>query len=102
MKTPEQPPPLRNHRNSRGDNFIGRKQADLAVLKANFALLVGHLAGNRLEERRLAGAVRAYQRNDAALRHCEVDAEQGLKVAVFCDEVADFEHLRHDQTSIPM
>ena len=52
-------------------------------------------AGDRAQRRRLAGAVRADERDDLALVHVEVDAVQRRDVAVRDFEVADAEERGH-------
>ena len=56
-------------------------------------------AGDALDERRLAGAVRAEQAVHLGLEHVEVDALERLDPGELLDQVADLEDLRHWTTS---
>ena len=58
-----------------------------------------HRAGDTLDERRLACAVRAEQAVNLGLEHVEVDALERLDARVLLDQVANLEDLRHRTTS---
>ncbi|MCY1306812.1 hypothetical protein D9M70_566950 [compost metagenome] len=51
-----------------------------------------HEAEDRIDRRRLAHAVAAHERDDLALPHIEIDAEERLRCAVEGFEAFQFEH----------
>ena len=65
----------------RGD-LVGRGVGDVAAVEDDGAAIGRDDAGDRLQERGLAGAVGAEQGDDLALVDLEVDAEEHLHVAV--------------------
>ena len=65
----------------RGD-LVRRRVGDVAAVEDDRALVGLDHAADGLEQRRLAGAVRAEQRDDLALVDLEVDVEEHLHVAV--------------------
>ena len=78
---------------ARGD-LVRRRVGDLAPVEDHRAAVGLDHAGDRLQQRRLAGAVRAEQRDDLALVDLEVDAEQHLHAAVGDVEPAHEQQLR--------
>ena len=84
----KQTPALRHHRYSVAHDFGPTAARPISsLLKRIWPLFVGHLPGDRLQEGRLAGAVGADQRDDAALLEFEIDSEQRLEIAVARVEV---------------
>src|SRR6267142_5356722 len=77
-----------------------RRQADqLAALQADRAPPAAHDAHDRLEGRRLAGAVAAQQRHRLAGADLEADAVEHMRLAVPGVEIMDLEQgLRHGPT----
>src|SRR5207248_7139978 len=53
------------------EHDMRRRPGDLAAGKADSATLGRYQAGDRVEQRRLAGAVRPDHREDRMCRHCE-------------------------------
>ena len=81
-QTRKQAPVLRHLRQTQVDDLVRRHAGQRLALQANFA--GGHVDqfGNRAQQRRLAGAVRADHRNGFTCFYLERDVEQRLKRAV--------------------
>ena len=72
----------------RGD-LVRRRVRDVAAVEDDRAAVGLDDAADRLQQRALAGAVRAEQRDDLALLDVEVDVEQHLPVVVAGVDAAD-------------
>ena len=83
----------RDHDDAPGRDLVGRGVGGVAPVEHDRPAVGGHHAGDGLQERRLAGAVGAEQRDDLALVDLEVHAEQHLDVVVAHVDVADEQQL---------
>ena len=72
----------------RGD-LVGWRVGDVAAVENDRTAVGFHHTADRLQQRALASAVGAQQRNDLAFLDVEVDAEQHLPAAVARVEIAD-------------
>src|SRR4029077_6058926 len=70
--------PLRHVAETKPHDLVGFHALDRFAQKFDRALLRIENAGNGFQARGLAGAVGAEQRDDAAARHFEADAPDGL------------------------
>ena len=71
--------------------LVGRRVADVATLEVDGSLARMEQAADRLEGRRLAGAVRPDQGDDLAPADLEADPLQGVDLAVVRVDVAELE-----------
>src|SRR4051794_40326289 len=84
----EKPAILEGAANAARGDALGREALDRIALEADAAGGDRRAAGDRIEERRLAGAVRADQRADLARGDLERDAVDRLQPAEAHGEVA--------------
>ena len=89
----ERRPAAGHEHDAPGRDLVGGGVGDVAAVEDDRALVGRDQAGDRLEQRRLAGAVGAEQRHDLALVDLEVDVEQHLHVAVADVEAPDEQQL---------
>ena len=75
-----------------GVRFKGRERADVAPAVGDLALGGGDGPRDRLEQRRLAGAVRSHERDELALGDVERDVGQRVQAAVVHAETRHAQH----------
>src|SRR5688572_1022642 len=76
-------------------DVIGRQAVDALTVKRDRPPVRRELAGDHVEYCGLAGAVRADQREDSALRHVEADIVDGDQSAEALADAVDFEERAH-------
>src|ERR1043166_4917277 len=83
---------FRHVRDAEAGARVRRQSADVLAAILDAAGLERHAATDRLHQRRLAGAVRSYDRHELALGDVERDAGHGVESAV---RDADLRQLQH-------
>jgi hypothetical protein len=87
--------PLRHQRDAGLDDLMRRQCEQVLPVEADArAVLRSHQACDGLEQRRLAGAVRAEHHDNLARLHVEIDAGERLMLAVAGGERANLKHRR--------
>ena len=82
----EQPAPLGHHADSTTHKGEGRIAADRFAIEAHHVPLDRDEPEDRLQQRRLAGAVGADKRDDLAQADLEIDRMKRLEIAIAGDE----------------
>ena len=72
--------------------LVARPAGDLVVVKADLPACRLDHAGNGADQRGLAGAIGADNRDDRALRHFERNAVQRLRIAIEHVDLVDPQH----------
>src|SRR5262249_37984867 len=98
----EETAPLRNERQAASRDEMGRQAADVRTRESNSSAVASHQSGQAAQKCRLAGAVGSDDRHDLARRDLEIDAEEGLEVAVEGAGRLDLEQRLHAEASMPM
>src|SRR6266542_3286794 len=88
----EQSPALGDMRDPQAHYVLGSHPDGLSTAPPDGAGKGVEECGDRPEERRLAGPVRADQGDDLLLAHVEFDIPQDLHARVSCTQLSDFEH----------
>ena len=94
-ETHEQARELEGAPDAEVEHAVGRSVGDLVAAIAHGALLDALIAGDDIEERRLAGSVGADQAVDLALVDLQVTLRQGRDAAVVLADALDLDEVRH-------
>ena len=78
----EQPAAFRHHGDAQAHDLMRGHRADGAAVESHHVVAAGERAGDRAQERRLAGAVGADDGDGLALLDGDIDIEQRLEVTV--------------------
>src|SRR5436190_2515561 len=97
----EAAPALRPLRDAEPDDLLRSRLPQLASLEFDRPLARRREPGDRAQGRRLAGTVRADQRDDLALVDLDRYPLQGLDVSVEAVDIVELEHRHCDQPAFP-
>src|SRR5262249_42891755 len=95
----EEPQRLERPRDALARDLVRRKPDDRLAVEEDVALVRLVDAGDQVEERRLAGAVRADHAHDLVLVHVEVELRDDLEPAEGLRDALQLEHPRHQTIS---
>ena len=92
-------PSLGRVRDAEAHDLVGLRLGDVAVVEEDAALRRARAAADRHQEGRFAGAVRADEGDDLVPADGEIDALEGLDIAVEGMDAGDGEHRQATSSS---